>query len=235
MRTDEAALRREVHRIYSEVNRFADETGGIEYGLNVLYGPPILNPTVMVVSIQGGGKDGCRQRTWPDRLQYLNSAYGFGQRLECDFVGAGLAEVLKTATVATNVVFPQWPAFEDWQRQPSAAAWLGRSRKWLSALVDAMSPRVILTYGKPAFCAARRVCGLGEQRANARLGRQDAFPPRAVSANGNSSTQREGAPRRAGRLPLKAPKRQGRKCPVSFRLRMLRSPVEAQRKRLMLP
>ena len=177
MRTDEADLRRKVHRIYSEVNRFADETGGIEYGLNVLYSPPISKPAVMVVSIQGGGKDRCRQRTWPDRLQYLDSAYGFGQRLEGDFMRAGLAEVLNAATVATNIVFPQWPAdrggFEGWKRQPSAAAWLGRSRKWLSALVDAMAPRVILTYGKPAF---EELTGRSKHKGTLAIGSYRTFP-----------------------------------------------------------
>ena len=39
MGTDEADLERRVGRIYGEVNRLADEIGGIEYGLNVLYGP----------------------------------------------------------------------------------------------------------------------------------------------------------------------------------------------------
>ena len=173
VRTDAADLERKVHRIYSQVNRFADETGGVEYGLNVLYGPPMPNPTVMVVSIQGGGKDRYRQRTWPDRLQYLDSAYGFGQRLESDFVRAGLSEVLETATVATNVVFPQWPTFEGWKRQPSAAAWHSRSRMWLSVLIDAMAPRVILTYGKSAF---EELTGRPKHRGTLAVGRYRTFP-----------------------------------------------------------
>ena len=173
MRTSEADLREKVRRIYGEVNRFADETGGIEYGLNVLYGPPILRPTVMVVSVQGGGKDGCRQRTWPDRLQYLDSAHGFGQRLEGDFIRAGLAEVFRTATVATNIVFPQWPGFGDWKRQPCASAWLARSRSWLSALIDVMAPRVILTYGKPAF---EELTGRPKQKGTLAVGSYRTFP-----------------------------------------------------------
>ena len=76
MRADETELKRTVHRIYGEVNQFADEIGGIEYGLNVLYGRPIPNPTVLVVSIQGGGKDRCRQRTWRDSPPYQNAARG---------------------------------------------------------------------------------------------------------------------------------------------------------------
>lgn len=196
MLTDEASLRRTVLHIYGEVNRFADETGGIEYGLNVLYGPPISKPTVMVVSIQGGGKDRCRQRTWPERLQYLDSAYGFGQRLEGDFIRAGLAEVLNAATVATNIVFPQWPAdrggFEGWKRQPSAAAWLARSREWLSVLVDAMAPRVILTYGKPAF---EELTGRPKNKGTLAIGHYRTFPVIGCGhlSQGASLTERKGA------------------------------------------
>lgn len=173
MRTDEADLEREVVRIYGEANRLADQIGGVEYGLNVLYGPPIPNPTVMVVSIQGGGKDRCRQRTWPDRLQYINSAYDFGQRLEADFARAGLADTLRNATVATNLVFPQWPRFDDWKRQPSAPAWLRHSEEWLSALVDVMAPRVILAYGKPAF---ERLTGLPKHKGALAVGTYRTFP-----------------------------------------------------------
>ena len=174
MQTDETELKRKVHRIYREVNRFADEVGGIEYGLNVLYGPPIPNPTVMVVSIQGGGKDPCRQRIWPDRLRYLDSPHQFGRRLEADFACAGLSNMLETATVATNIVFPQWRhGFEDWKRQPSAEAWLTRSGKWLAALVDAVSPRVVLTYGKPAF---EELTGRPKRKGRLAVGSYRGFP-----------------------------------------------------------
>ena len=177
MVTEEADLERKVVRIYSEANQLADEIGGVEYGLNVLYGPPIPNPTVMVVSIQGGGKDRCRQRTWPDRLRYLDSAHPFGRRLEADFDRAGLGGTLKSATVATNVVFPQWPhsagGFQGWKRQPSAGTWISRSRIWLSALVEIMAPKVILTYGKPAF---EELTGRPKHKGTLAVGTFQTFP-----------------------------------------------------------
>lgn len=174
MRTDEAELERTVHRIYGEVNRFADEIGGIEYGLNVLYGRPIPNPTVLVVSIQGGGKDRCRQRTWRDSPPYQNAARGdFGDRLKADFARAGLSDILNTATVATNIVFPQWPRFNDWKDQPSASAWLCRCRQWLATLVDAVSPRVVLTYGKPAF---EELTGRTKRKGKLAVGTYRGFP-----------------------------------------------------------
>ena len=146
-------LEARVRRVYAAANDFADEVGGIEHGLNILYGPPILRPVVMVVSMQGGGADGIRQREWPSRLHYLDPQYPFGKRLKSDFEYARLRHVLETQTVATNVVFPQWPRFAEWERQPTAEAWRRRSRKWLDELVTAMAPTVILTYGQPPFVA----------------------------------------------------------------------------------
>ena len=36
------ALERDVQRIYDEANDYADLHGGVQHGMNVLYGPPIL-------------------------------------------------------------------------------------------------------------------------------------------------------------------------------------------------
>lgn len=106
----------------------------------------------MIVSIQGGGEDGKRQRTWPRRLEYIESPYPFGQRLQSDFERTGIGGIFKTSTVASCLVFPQRrDGFEDWKRQPTAQEWCQRSRMWLNELIDAMMPKAILTYGKAPF------------------------------------------------------------------------------------
>ena len=55
-------LEGEVRRIYAEANAYADQVGGVEQGMNILYTPPRLRPRLMVVSMQGAGDDGVRQR-----------------------------------------------------------------------------------------------------------------------------------------------------------------------------
>ena len=52
------ALERDVSRIYAEANAYADDVGGVENGMNILYTPPRLHPRLMVVSMQGAGDDG---------------------------------------------------------------------------------------------------------------------------------------------------------------------------------
>lgn len=144
-------LETQVGRIYCEVNRFADTHGGVECGLNVLYGPPIANPLVFIVSMQGGGADKIRQRTWPPKLLYTNGEHDFGSRLQSDFQEAGLVDVLETKTVATNIAFPQAKEFAKWRRKPGSDRWLAKSLEWVEDLIRLMPPRVLLTYGEDPF------------------------------------------------------------------------------------
>ena len=144
-------LETQVSRIYREVNGFADAHGGVECGLNVLYGPPIANPLVFIVSMQGGGADKNRQRKWPPKLLYANDKHQFGSRLRRDFEEAGLGDVLEDKTVATNVAFPQAKEFAKWRRRPGSDCWLTKSLEWVEELIRLMSPRVILTYGEDPF------------------------------------------------------------------------------------
>lgn len=148
----ESALKREVKRIYVEANDYAHLHGGVQRGMNVLYGPPILRPKVMIVSVQGGGADGKPpQTTWPPELAYLDGRHEFGRRLVRDFDNAGLGHVLRQCTVATNLVFPQAADFGKWQRTPGAQAWLAKSAAWATQLIMLMGPKVLLTYGNAPF------------------------------------------------------------------------------------
>ena len=147
----QASLKAETRRIYEEANRYADGHGDVGHGMNILYGPPILNPRVMIVSAQGGGADRNRQRTWPANLEYSASGYEFGRRLARDFKKAGLRDVLENHTVGTNIAFPQAPGFDDWLRKPGSEVWLEKSLAWVEELVKLMPPRVILTYGATPY------------------------------------------------------------------------------------
>lgn len=151
MSNESKELKTQVCRVYREVNRYADAHGGVECGLNVLYGPPIPNPTVLIVSMQGGGADQNRQRCWPPALLYTKDDSRFGSILRHDFRQAGLCEVLEEKTVATNIAFPQAEEFDKWRRKPGSASWLKMSAGWVEELIRLMPPQVLLTYGEPPF------------------------------------------------------------------------------------
>jgi hypothetical protein len=172
-----AALEEHVQAVYDDANAYADQVGGVEYGMNILLGPPIVRPLIMIVSLQGAGADKTIQRTWPKELLYSQPALdvnprdgrpnGFGQRLRKDFEARDMSEVLQTRVAASNIVFPQWPNFSEWcGRGTLAAGWNSRSRKWLIELIQAMAPKVILTYGAPAFQVLT-----GQQKRKKELGR----------------------------------------------------------------
>ena len=150
---NQVALEGEVRRIYAEANAYADEVGGVEYGMNILYTPPRLRPKVLVVSTQGAGEDGVRQRTWPEYNQYAVSCYSFGKKMTADFDDAGMARMFRLETVATNLAFPQARDFDKWRRTSVGKGWLERSRAWVDELMGLMAPSVLLTYGSPTFQA----------------------------------------------------------------------------------
>ena len=123
-----------MRRIYAEANAYADEVGGVEYGMNILYTPPRLRPKVLVVSTQGAGDDSVRQRTWPEHNQYAVSCYSFGRKMTADFDEAGMSRMFRLETVATNLAFPQSRDFDRWRRN-------GR-RETLAGKVPGLAGRV---------------------------------------------------------------------------------------------
>ena len=142
-------LEREVRRIYKEVNRYADDVGGVDDGLTILFSPPMLNPKLMIISMQGDAGRNNRQRCWPSQMVYAKSPFAFGQRMTSDFDSASLGRVFRTQTVVTTLAFPESPRWDKWKKDN--AAWLSKSKAWVKEFIELMRPLIILTYGKPPF------------------------------------------------------------------------------------
>ena len=119
-----------------------------------MYGPPMANPDLMLVSFQGGGGDSSpSEPTWPDRLRYLNSEFDFGRALRRQFREAGLYETLEARTVAMAACFPEAPANQSngWMaKRGPRAEWREFSSNWVRRMVSAMRPRAVLLFGKKA-------------------------------------------------------------------------------------
>ena len=140
-----------MRRIYAEANAYADDVGGVELGMNILYTPPRLRPRLMVVSMQGAGDDGVRQRKWPEHNEYAVSCYNFGKKMTADFDSAGMSRLFRQETVVTNLAFAQAKEFDKWRRTSVGKGWLEQSRIWLDQLIGLMAPAVLLTFGSPPF------------------------------------------------------------------------------------
>ena len=126
----------------------------VKHGMNILHGPPLLGPALMIISAQGGGGDGIRQTRWPHTLVYgrPDNRFQFGRRMRADFERHGMLSVLLECTVATNIAFPQHVGtFDQWRKQPGSDVWLKKSKAWVTQLIKLMPPAAILTYGRHAF------------------------------------------------------------------------------------
>ncbi len=131
----------------------------VEHRITAMYGPPIANPDLMLVSFQGGGADSSpSESTWPDRLRYLNSNFEFGRALRSQFRQAGLYNTLETRTVAIAACFPEARVKQSnrWMaKQGARADWREFSANWVRRMVSAMRPRAVLVFGKKASKAVR--------------------------------------------------------------------------------
>lgn len=76
-----AEIKRLAERMYKETFlrlRHVDLRGVVEHRITVMYGPPMANPDLMLVSFQGGGGDTSpSEPTWPERFRYLDSKFDF--------------------------------------------------------------------------------------------------------------------------------------------------------------
>ncbi len=150
-------LERMLSQAYSETRSLLeDQTLGsvVKRGFIISYGPPILEPDLLLISFQGG-RDTLRegQTTWPKRLLYLDSPYKFGRNLRNLCREAGLYSSLETSTMAFPAVFPQAPSSEagKWKNNKEPyGKWRQHSTEWVRKLATEAKPKVVIVFGAGA-------------------------------------------------------------------------------------
>ena len=128
----------------------------VRHGLLISYGPPIPEPDLLLLSFQGGGGDPEVQKTWPQKLRYLDSPRNFGTALRGLCRETGLYSSLQSSAMAFPTVFPQAPS-EDagrWEKgSGSYSEWRDHSTRWVRRLVKVIKPKAVMVFG-----AGRREC-----------------------------------------------------------------------------
>ncbi len=125
----------------------------VKHGLLISYGPPIPEPDLLLLTFQGGGENPVVQETWPQELLYSGDPYRFGQTLRSLCRDTGLSDSLNSSAMAFPAVFPQAPASEanSWMRKTGPhSVWRRHSVDWVSRLVDAIRPSVVIVFGSKA-------------------------------------------------------------------------------------
>ena len=140
-------------------------------GLLISYGPPIPEPDILLLSFQGGGACPVFQKCWPSRLLYLDDDYDFGKALRSLCYDAELSASLESSAMAFPAVFPQAPSSEArrWMNKKGPhSVWRRHSVDWVTRLVDAIQPKVVMVFGKYASDAfgirwENKECGPGRR------------------------------------------------------------------------
>ncbi len=122
----------------------------VRHGLLISYGPPIPEPVLLLLSFQGGGGDPEVQKTWPQKLLYLDSPRNFGTALRGLCRETGLYSSLQSSAMAFPTVFPQAPS-EDagrWEKgSGSYSEWRDHSTRWVRRLVKVIKPKAVMVFG----------------------------------------------------------------------------------------
>ena len=125
----------------------------VKDGLLISYGPPIPEPDLLLLSFQGGGADQVVYEEWPSRLLYLDDENDFGKALRSLCYDTGLSASLESSTMAFPAVFPQAHHSEstEWTRKTGPhSVWRRHSVNWVTRLVDAIQPKVVMVFRKYA-------------------------------------------------------------------------------------
>ena len=138
----------------------------VKDGLLISYGPPILEPDLLLLSFQGGGTDQVVQKNWPKKLLHLNSPERFGKKLRELCCATGLYTSLETSTMAFPTVFPQGPSKEAdcWEKGSGLySVWCHHSVDWVERLVKDDQSQSSHRFRGQGFKSIRH--SLGEDRA----------------------------------------------------------------------
>ncbi len=144
-------------RMYDETFERLDDPrlrGVVGGKVTPMYGPPMVQPDLALISFQGGAGDQTPSaRSWPEKLLYLDDDFHFGRSLRSQCAEAGLAETLEERTVAMAACFPEAPSAEAgrWEAKSGPRAdWREFSVAWVRQMLAAMSPRAVLVFGMRA-------------------------------------------------------------------------------------
>lgn len=161
---------------YSETHKMLKDPklgSVVKDGLLISYGPPIPEPDLLLLSFQGGGADQVVYKEWPTRLLYLDDEndFDFGIALRSLCRATGLYTSLETSTMAFPTVFPQAHHTESrkWTRKTGPySVWRRHSVDWVTRLIDAIQPKVVMVFGKYASDAfgirwENKECGPGRR------------------------------------------------------------------------
>ena len=147
------ALAREM---YTEIDqRLHDEEWAavVTKEITALYGPPMMEPDLFLVTFQGAGGRTWSRNTWPERLLYLDDKYKFGTNLRRICQSVRLTDSLNSRTVAMASCFPEASSREAnrWMRDVGPhAQWRKFSAHWVRRMIKAMRPKVVIVFGKKA-------------------------------------------------------------------------------------
>ncbi len=132
----------------------ASELGSIvRHGLLISYGPPVPEPDLLLLTFQGGGENPEVQKTWPQKLLYVDSPYKFGTALRGLCRDTGLYSSLQSSAMAFPTVFPQAPSRDARRWEKGAgdySVWRDHSAHWVRRLVKVVKPKVVIVFGDRA-------------------------------------------------------------------------------------
>ncbi len=171
MAKDLNKLTQDIQQIYDDVRSWWSELSKNNpqvrhYGYSILLGPPKKSPPFLIVSLNPGASDDVmshkvhgkkgrlRPDTWPESLSYLDGVSKFSKQLKNLFDGVDGVEL--NDCCATHIHFLR---SREWKRMKSelelSNAEFKQSQEFcrqrLDKIIQVISPKTILTFGKDAF------------------------------------------------------------------------------------
>jgi hypothetical protein len=149
---DDSGLIMACRRIYAETGevyqRYRTELGESDFGFKVLYGPPRLNPEILFIGEQPGGRVADEKPNerfeWPKRSEYATEGWDLALAMQSMF-DTGLLD----GCVATNRNFFRAPNAETWKTVPKDAR--DHLEKFcaarLATMISLMAPKLVIAIG----------------------------------------------------------------------------------------
>jgi hypothetical protein len=138
----------------SEYERIKPDLGGYALGFKILYGPPLVNPPILFIGYQPGGRESDaaageaigERRGWPTRCEYAYEQWRLAKQMRKVWSPDFLSRC-----VALNAIFFRAPTAVDWKK------YLGRREAEqfcfdrVKAIADVLAPVQIVAIGFETF------------------------------------------------------------------------------------